>query len=117
MIIFDESGDYYAENPEIFSVVQGGIYFPEKNEPLKRGSVFFLSQNKYRFGIDDRCILIRISIDPQFLFFQFPLLFDFSSVYCNLENPEKVFENIVEYANLTFWFRNIFQFLHNTLRE
>ena len=72
MIIFDESGDYYAENPEIFSVVQGGIYFPEKNEPLKRGSVFFLSQNKYRFGIDDRCILIRISIDPQFLFFSFP---------------------------------------------
>ena len=102
MIIFDESGDYYAENPEIFSVVQGGIYLPEKNEPLKRGSVFFLSQNKYRFGIDDRCILIRISIDPQFLFFQFPLLFDFSSAYCTLENPEKVFENIVEYANLTF---------------
>lgn len=102
MILFNGSADYYPVNPEIFAVVEGGLHISQGTAHLKRGAVFFLSQNKTYFRVEDRCVLIRISLSPWFLFNQFPELLDFYQDSYETENSEKTFELIVEYANLYF---------------
>lgn len=102
MILFSESGNYYPEGPQILAVIEGEVSVSANNPSLKKGSVFFTVQEKVHFRIDNRCVLIRIILNPAFLLYQFPKLFEFDTAFFKFNNPEKIFEFTVEYANLFF---------------